>query len=133
MAADPEDSLIVYVTTQHPDVRDVATVGDVTSLFVQTHMGDAGVGHKFLNDGRTVLLLTCGSTAGDTLTVTSERTCAFGVSHGTTFECTASKMHVLGPFSTRHFNDSTGYVHVEYEATAADNLVLAVSVGSPLG
>jgi hypothetical protein len=127
MTADPETILTVYAS------KEAGT--DLTAGFTAAHYGDAGVGSKFKNDAKTVLLIDKGAATSRTLTVVSQHNCNFDVAHARTYACTGTaRQHIIGPFSTRHYNDSASYVHITWASgVEATDKVVAFRLGNTIG
>jgi hypothetical protein len=95
---------------------------------------DVAGGSTFANDG-TVMLLVINSAGAKSgiLGVTYQAACAYGVSHSRSYTCTAAQNHLIGPFSTAHFNDTNGLVHITWSDGDASELVMAFKKGATMG
>jgi hypothetical protein len=90
-------------------------------------------GHTFANDG--TVLIFCHNTdaaVDPVLTITGQNACIYGVIHTTTYTMTHAQAHVIGPFSTAHFNDTAGLVHIDWSATESDCAFYLVKKGPTL-
>jgi hypothetical protein len=92
-------------------------------------------GSTFANDGTVMLLVDSAGAKSPILTVVyaPAKTCPYGVSHSRTYTCTLAQMHLIGPFSTGHFNDDTGLVHITWSETDASTMCLAFKKGATMG
>lgn len=86
-------------------------------------------GDGWLNDGAT--MFRCTNTSGSPITVTfnAAGSCSFGFDHDVAVTVPATTGDVwVGPFSTKRFNDSNGYVQLTYSGVT--NLTIyALSTG----
>lgn len=73
-------------------------------------------GSKFLNDGKTMLLVANGAEA-TTVTIVGTP-CSHGRTANIVFVCGASKSYLLGPFDKTIFNDANGFTHVTFSQVA---------------
>jgi hypothetical protein len=94
---------------------------------------DGTNGQYFQNDGHTILLVT--TTAGDTavLTVVGQAASDFGPTFSRTYTLVAAKTYVLGPYSTRHYNDTNGNCQLTWSGTVTGTSVCPITVGNPTG
>lgn len=90
-------------------------------------------GSTFANDGTVMLLVDSAGAVSPLLTVTFAAACPQGVSHSRTYTCTLAQMHLIGPFSTGHFNDANGLVHITWSTTDASTKCLAFKKGATMG
>ena len=88
-------------------------------------------GSYFANDGTVMLLIT--AAASHTLTVTGVSKCRFGTIHNASYGPIASGTHLIGPFATSHFNDTSLTTHITWAGTLAGNKVLAFKAGPTYG
>jgi hypothetical protein len=90
-------------------------------------------GHTFANDGDIVIFCKNTDVAVDPiLTVTGQGACPFGVIHNRTYTMTHGQSHVIGPFSTAHYNDTSSLVHLAWSATEADCIFFIIRRGPTL-
>lgn len=96
----------------------------------------ASVGDKFLNDGKTILIVKNLTAAPTTMTITGVGLDNYGDVTSPTVTMTGAtspgKWWIVGPFSTRHFNDATGYCKVTC-SNVTSVTVAAVRLGDTLG
>ena len=71
----------------------------------------------FDNDGSTILIVTNAGASSDTVAFVGQAACNYGVIHDTSVAVTNGTSKVFGPFSTAHFNNSTGHVTVTHSYT----------------
>jgi hypothetical protein len=108
----------------------VASTGNVILVWT------AGVasGNKFLNDGNTLLLVQNTAAPSVIATLTGVGTDNFGAIADVAVTLVGATIpyewHVLGPFSTRHFNDADGYMTVVFGTGFADIQMSAVKLGT---
>lgn len=124
----PEEVLTVYTSAE-------AGV-ELTTHFTQIADGSGvlGNGSKFKNSGKVVLWVRKTAATARLMTVVSQHNCNFNVAHARTYSCTGTaREHMIGPFSTRHFNDSTGHTHITWDGTDVTDLIVAVEFGSTVG
>ena len=115
-----EESLTVQNSTQNGH--------DVTTHFTQMSFDGATLplGSQFLNDGDVVLIVR--ATTSRIMTVVGQRKNQHGFKTNTVVTM-GTGTHVVGPFSTHHFNDAYGYTHVTFNGTSATDVVLALHKG----
>ena len=94
---------------------------------------DGTNGQYFPNNGTTILLVT--TTAGDSavLTVVGQAASDFGPTFSRTYTFVAAKTYVIGPFSSRHFNDTNGNVQLTWTGTVTGTSVCPITVGNTTG
>lgn len=90
----------------------VSTEGGTAYTF-----GAVSASDTFDNDGNTVLLVANGGASADTVTFVAQHECSYGVSHDTTTTLTNGTNKAFGPFSTEHFNNSSGHATVTHSFT----------------
>lgn len=69
---------------------------------------------SFLNDGRTMLIVTNGGSASITVTVNSVVPCNYGFDHDITVDVGAGATEYIGVFPTGRFNAADGTVGVTF-------------------
>jgi hypothetical protein len=117
-----EQVLTVYTSTQNGT--------DMTANFTQIADGSGvlGAGSRFKNDGKTVLIVRAAA-ASRTVTIVGQRRGDFGVLTSTSVVCPTG-VNVVGPFSTQHYNDASGYCHITWDSTSVGSFVAAMSKGA---
>lgn len=94
-------------------VQDVTPSGLTPAAKVAANAG----GDRFLNDGKTYVEITTGSSGATTVTIGSQTACDQGSTHNTNIAINANVAQTLiGPFPTSRYNDSNGYVQLAYSA-----------------
>ena len=87
-----------------------------------TYYGTADTaGHTFANDGKVLIFCLSADVSVDpVLTVTGQNACPFGVIHNRTYTMTHGQKHVIGPFDTKHYNDTNGLTHLAWGVVETD-------------
>ena len=96
----------------------------------------ASVGDEFVNDGKTILIVKNQTASQTTMTITGVGVDNYGDVTNSTVTITGTtapgKWWIVGPFSTRHFNSTTGKCKVTW-SNVTSVTVAAVRLGDTLG
>lgn len=99
-----------------------ATVTDLTP--------DAANGNKFVNDGRTIMVVTVGGTA-TTLVINSPKQCDQGAVHNGGAAAMTSVIKTFGPFRKDEFDQSDGTVTMTWDQITAVTCQVISMPGDP--
>jgi hypothetical protein len=128
-----ETSLTVFVASEDINTDGTTNLASarVDNLVTAASAIDTAGGANFANDGTVMLLVTAG--AADTITMTSEVSCNFHVTHSVAYGPLASPcVYILGPFAPNHYRDGYGLSHLTVNVGASASTTLLAFKAGPV-